>query len=72
MKKMMILAALAIAITASATIKSSWPMSDELTSRPTTKGKLPMMSETTTQISPSAWTTAESDTTDVWIHPAER
>ena len=71
MKKIITLAALAIAITASATLKSSWPLTVGMVSWPTTEGEISLSSEPVKQVADST-VTVKSDTIKVRIHPAEK
>lgn len=71
MKKIITLAALAIVITASATLKSSWPLTVGMTSWPTIEGELSLSSKPVNQIADSS-VTSKSDTIKVRIHPAEK
>ena len=71
MKKIITLAALAIVITASATLKSSWPLTVGMASRPTTEGEISLSSKAIKQVADST-ITAKSDTIKVRIHPAEK
>lgn len=71
MKKIITLAALAIVITASATLKSSWPLTVGMTSWPTTEGEISLSSKAIKQVADST-ITAKSDTIKVPIHPAEK
>ena len=71
MKKIITLAALAIAITASATFKSSWPLTAGLVSWPTIEGEIFQLSEPVKQVADST-VTVKSDTIKVRIHPAEK
>lgn len=71
MKKIITLAALAIVITASATLKSSWPSTVGMASWPTTEGEISLSSKAIKQVADSTITT-KSDTIKVRIHPAEK
>lgn len=71
MKKIITLAALAIAITASATFKSNWPLTVGLVSWPTIEGEISQLSEPVKQVADST-VTVKSDTIKVRIHPAEK
>lgn len=71
MKKIITLAALAIVITASATLNSSWPMTVGVASWPTTEGEISISSESAKIIADST-KTVDSDTIKIRIHPAEK
>lgn len=71
MKKIITLAALAIVITASATLKSSWPMTVSMASWPTAEGEISLSSKPVKLVA-DTMVTAKSDTLKVRIHPAEK
>ena len=71
MKKIITLAALAIAITASAMLKSSWPLTAGMVSWPTTEGEISLSFKPVKQVEDST-VTVKSDTIKVRIHSAEK
>ena len=73
MKKMMILAMIAIAFTSCTTIKSSMSVSDDKTSLSVDEKVLTTECTSSKESSwPLTQVASKRDTTRVWIHPAER